>query len=145
MRQHRARRALDSQTATRFARVLRTALGAMKLYRLLSLTLAVCLAVAAPLHVMLLMSDSPTYRMWVSLQMALLVFGAVLFWLAARGRTIALIGAVVVSIPAIYINVVYINYGVGVLGWITPSVVLIAVCVLAFGASSKSRSPTRTL
>lgn len=114
--------------------------GAMNLYRSVTLTPAACLAIAAPRHVILLMSDSPAYRMWVWVQIALLVADAVLFWLAARGHTRALARAMVVSIPAIYVNFAYVNYGIGVWGWITPAVVLVAINTFALSTARNSRS-----
>ena len=96
------------------------ALGAMRTFRAVTTLLAVALLVSALLHLVLLASDSPDYRSWVYLQMALQLVGAGLLWYVRKFKLGALLAFAVVSAFGIYVNAVHLNYGNGPLLWLAP-------------------------
>nr|WP_315847774.1 hypothetical protein [uncultured Rhodoferax sp.] len=95
----------------------------MKAFRVATIALSLSLAVVAALHVVLLASDSETYRRWVFLQMALLFTCAALLWASQGARAAFLASAVAVAAPAIFINYTYLNYGGSAAVWVLPALV----------------------
>jgi hypothetical protein len=92
----------------------------MKLFRAFTTFLIACLLLSAVLHIALLASDSPEYRAWVYIQMFLQFLGAWLLWHARKFRLLALLGFAVLSLPLVYINATYLNYGNGPNLWLVP-------------------------
>jgi hypothetical protein len=97
---------------------------AEKAFRFVTTVALVCVSVSTLLHLFLLASDSPAYRRWVLIQIALQFTAAVLLWLVRRYNPIALALLFALSVPFTYINAVYTNYGnatlqiiVVTLGW----------------------------
>ncbi|MES2668972.1 MAG: hypothetical protein V4673_00925 [Pseudomonadota bacterium] len=116
----------------------------MKIFRAFTALLIACLLVSALLHIVLLMSDSPEYRTWVYIQISLHVLGAWLLWHARKFRLIALLGFAVLSLPLVYINATYLNYGNGPNLWLAPLLFWCAYGSLAAfawrGSTSRSMS-----
>ena len=73
-------------------------------------TIFACLLISVLLHVVLYASDSEDYRRWVTIQIALQIMGLVLLFFVIRRSLIALILFVIISVPFIYINAMYVNY-----------------------------------
>jgi hypothetical protein len=103
----------------------------LKAVRVATAALSLALGIAAALHVVLLASDSEAYRRWVYLQMALLALCSVLLWASRGSRASLLAGAVVVGLPAIFVNHTYLNYGGPPATWAVPALLAIAVGWLA--------------
>jgi hypothetical protein len=82
-----------------------------KIFQATSLLLAAALILSAVGHLVLLSSDSPEYRLWVAIQIALQIVGAGPALAARRFKPMALIGLLLVAIPFVYINAVFVNYG----------------------------------
>lgn len=112
-----ANHSLDGFVAARFQRW-----DTMKLFRALTTVLMACVLLSLPLRGLLLASDSPTYRGWIYVQMALLVIATGLLWQLRRFRLEALFGLAVVSFPITCINALCLNYGNGPAVWIAPVV-----------------------
>lgn len=74
----------------------------MRLFRAVTTLFATMLVVSAVLHLALLVSDSPEYRHWVKVQLALHLLGTWLLWHVRKFRFDALLGLAVASVPAIY-------------------------------------------
>ncbi len=111
----------------------------MKIFRVAANLLSVGLLVAAAFHISLLSSDSSSYRTWVYVQILLLVFGAWILWESRKLHLRALIGFAVVSLPIIYINAIYLNYGNGYGLWLFPLLGWCAYCGLALLARADFR------
>ncbi len=92
----------------------------MKTFRATTTILVIALIISAILHIALLASDSAEYRRWVSVQIVLHLVGVWLLWHIRKFRLSALVGLAVVSVPAAYINAVYVNYGNGPVLWMAP-------------------------
>ena len=92
----------------------------MKIFRAVTSILAFGLFVSAVMHTVLLMSDSEQYRNWVVIQMALQLAGVGLLLLVRQFKFWALVIFAVLSVPGIYINAVYVNYGNGPATWVVP-------------------------
>lgn len=92
----------------------------MKTFRAATTILVIALVVSAILHIALLASDSAVYRRWVHVQIVLHLVGVWLLWHIRKFRFSALVGLAVVSVPAVYINAVYVNYGNGLALWLVP-------------------------
>lgn len=73
--------------------------------------LIVCIICSAVLHLVLFISDSDTYRQWVTIQIVLQIIAATSLWYVRQFKLLALALFVILTIPFIYINVIYINYG----------------------------------
>lgn len=74
--------------------------------------LIICsLILSSGLHVILLSSDSETYRLWVLTQIGVQVIGAILLVFVRRFSTLALIAFFVLSILFVLINAIKVNYG----------------------------------
>lgn len=115
----------------------------MRLFRTVTALLATLLVISAVLHLALFASDSAEYRRWVQVQLILHVVGVWLLWHARKFRFGALLGFAVVSVPAVYINARYLNYGNGPALWLVPLVFWIAYGRLAFLARSEFRPEAR--
>ncbi|MGN6656878.1 MAG: hypothetical protein ACTHJ9_16240 [Rhodanobacter sp.] len=92
----------------------------MRTFRAITTLLAVTLVISAPLHLILLSSDSTDYRRWVYLQMALQLVGAGLLWHVRKFKLRALLAFFVLSAFGIYINAAHLNYGNGPILWVAP-------------------------
>jgi len=68
------------------------------------------LLVSVVLHVFLLSSDSPEYRSWIFVQMAIQVLGVGLLVFAHNYKFLALVFVIVLSVPFAYINARFVNY-----------------------------------
>lgn len=96
----------------------------MRTFRAVTAFLAVALVISALLHVVLLASDSADYRLWVYLQIALQLVGAVLLWYVRTFKLGALLTFAVISALGIYVNALHLNYGNGPLLWLVPFLLL---------------------
>ncbi|PKG55584.1 hypothetical protein CXF83_19535 [Shewanella sp. Choline-02u-19] len=68
------------------------------------------LAISSALHLILLSSDSETYRLWVLTQITIQIVGIPLLIFVRKFSLIALIVFFVVSIPFVLINATKVNY-----------------------------------
>ncbi|GAA5188922.1 hypothetical protein GCM10025772_10090 [Ferrimonas gelatinilytica] len=108
----------------------------MRVFRLLSYAMAIVLAITSALHLVLLASDSETYRTWVLIQMTLLLVLSTAILLSAKGRRWALTLVTLAAIAATYINAVYLNYGNGALISVVPMGALLCYLTAAYRVSS---------
>jgi hypothetical protein len=106
----------------------------MKLFRTVTALLVVALLIGAPLHGVLLFSDSPTYRKLAYLQMVLYLLGAWLLWQVRNFRLWALVAFAMVSSLGVCINAVYLNYGNSAFSWLAPLLILMLYAALAYFA-----------
>lgn len=116
----------------------------MRVFRAVTMLLAIVLVISAVLHLALLASDSPEYRHWVQVQLALHLVGAWLLWHVRKFRFAALVGFAVVSLPAVYINALYLNYGNGPVLWLVPLLFWCLYGCLAFLARSEFGGDARS-
>ncbi len=80
-------------------------------FKIVTSTLIIFLLLSALIHIILFVSDSEEYRIWIKTQIALQVFGAFLLLYIRNYKPIALVLFVIISVPFTYINVVHVNYG----------------------------------
>ena len=92
----------------------------MNNYQIISKVIIAALFVGVPLHTILLASDSDAYRWWVYVQMSIFVAAGISLWLALKPNWSAAYLFCVLTIPATYINAVYLNYGNGLIVWVIP-------------------------
>lgn len=92
----------------------------MGAFQAVTSVIAVALLISAALHAVLLMSDSEQYRNWVVIQIALQLVGVGLLLLVRQFKFWALAIFAVLSVPGIYINAVYVNYGNEPATWLAP-------------------------
>jgi hypothetical protein len=97
-----------------------------KSHKVISLFLAVLIFLSAAFYTVLLISDSPTYRLFVYFQIGLLLLLSVFLWLSQSPSFSKLLWVWGLACIATYINGVYLNYGNGLLLWVAPAIVLIA-------------------
>ena len=86
-----------------------------KEFKIVTTIILSILLVSAFFHFFLYMSDSEEYRRWVTIQIALQITGAGSLYFVRRFNFLALMIFVVLSVPFLYINAVYVNYGDNVL------------------------------
>ena len=96
----------------------------MKTFRTITTILFASLLLSVPMHVVLLMSDSSEYRMWVYVQMALLLVAASAVWLVRQLNVYGLALFCVLWVSITYINSTHLNYGNGPLLWVVPLLAL---------------------
>lgn len=97
----------------------------MKTYRAICRIFIGVFVAAIPLHTVLLASDSEIYRRWVYVQMCLLAMAAISLWVSLKPNWFAACVFGLITIPATYINAVYLNYGNGLIVWIVPFLLLL--------------------
>lgn len=101
----------------------------MKTYRAICRIFIGVLVVAIPLHTILLASDSEIYRRWVYVQMCIFAMAAISLWVSLKPNWLAACVFGVTTIPATYINAVYLNYGNGFVVWVVPLALLLCFIV----------------
>lgn len=112
----------------------------MRPFRAVTTLLATVLVISAVLHLALLASDSAEYRHWVQVQLVLHLLGVWLLWHVRKFRFCALLGLAVVSVPAVYVNARYLNYGNGPVLWLVPLLFWFIYGRLAFLARSEFKA-----
>jgi hypothetical protein len=113
----------------------------MRPFRTVTTVLLIGLLLSAVAHIMLLMSDSPDYRQWVYVQMALHVLAAGLLWYVRHSNLYALAGFALVALSGVYINAVHLNYGSGSAIWLLPLILL--VVYVGWGTWVEKRESSR--
>ena len=104
----------------------------VRVFRSTTLALFFVSLLSGVLHVLLLASDSLEYRVWVRIQIAILLAATILFWFIRRFSFAAFLALIPLSIVFVYINATFVNYGNATsiyLGFI--------VCWLTYGALAK--------
>jgi len=80
------------------------------IFKTITRLIIIGLLISGLLHIVLYSSDSPEYRQWVTVQIAIQIMGASALYYVLRYNTFALLTFSILSISFAVINALYINY-----------------------------------